>query len=321
MSAAKKILVTATNYSKICQRGKAMLEEKGFEILENPHGRPMTFEELREVSGEIYGVVAGVDTWNEDIFALSPNLKVIARFGVGVDNIDVQKAKDRGITVTNCAGANSNSVSEHAMALILSSVRMIPRLMNSTREGCWERAVYHEFTELTIGLLGFGAIARNLAEKLKPFGSRMIAYDLYPNTTEADRLGVSMVSEEDLFRQSDVISVHIPSLPSTYHKINKITIASMKNGVYIINTARGPIVDENALYEGLKSGKIAGAAIDVYEQEPADPKNPLFTLPNFIGTPHTAAESYENYDRCGCITAQAIIDVAEGKEPQNILTK
>ena len=95
----------------------------------------------------------------------------------------------------------------------------------------------------------------------------------------------------------------------------------MKNGVYIINTARGPIVDENALYEGLKSGKIAGAAIDVYEQEPVDPKNPLFTLPNFIGTPHTAAESYENYDRCGCITAQAIIDVAEGKEPQNILTK
>ena len=321
MDTAKKVLVTATNYSKICQRGKAMLEEKGFEILENPHGRPMTFEELKEVVGDVYGVVAGVDTWNEEVFALAPNLKVISRFGVGVDNIDVERAKERGITVTNCRGANSNSVSEHAMALLLSSVRMIPRLMNSTREGQWERAVYHEFAELTIGLLGFGAIARMLAEKLLPFGARLIAYDLYPNEEEAKRLGVTMVSEKELFGQSDVISIHVPSLPSTHHMINAETIRRMKDGVHIINTARGPIIDEKALYEGLKSGKIKGAAIDVYEQEPVDPTNPLFTLPNFIGTPHTAAESYENYDRCGRITAQAIIDVSEGRKPENLLTK
>ena len=155
-----------------------------------------------------------------------------------------------------------------------------------------------------------------LAEKLLPFGPKIIAYDLYPNEAEAKRLGVTMVSEQELFEQSDVISIHVPSLPSTYHMINEETIRTMKDGVHIINTARGPIIDEKALYEGLKSGKIQGAAIDVYEQEPVDPTNPLFTLPNFIGTPHTAAESYENYDRCGRITAQAIIDVSEGRKPR-----
>ena len=113
---------------------------------------------------------------------------------------------------------------------------MIPRLMNSTREGQWERAVYHEFTELTIGLLGFGAIARMLAEKLLPFGPKIIAYDLYPNEAEAKRLGVTMVSEQELFEQSDVISIHVPSLPYTYHMINEETIRTMKDGVHIINT-------------------------------------------------------------------------------------
>lgn len=319
MSTGKKVLVTATNYSKICKAGKKMLLEHGFEIIENPHGRPMTFTELKEVVGDVSAVVAGVDTWNEDVFALAPHLRVIARFGVGVDNIDIVKAKECGITVTNCLGANSNSVSEHAMALLLSSVRMIPRLMETTRRGQWERAVYHEFTEMTIGLLGFGAIARMLAEKLKPFGAKLIAYDLYPNQEEAERLGVALVSEEELLKTSDVISIHIPSVPSTYHKINAEAIAKMKTGVHIINTARGPIIDEKALYDGLLSGKIGGAAIDVYEQEPVEPENPLFSLPNFIGTPHTAAESYENYDRCGKITAQAIIDVFDGKEPCNVI--
>lgn len=314
----KKVLVTATNYSKICKAGKKMLEDQGFEIIENSHGRPLTFEEQRETVGEIYAVVAGVDTWDEEVFKLAPNLKVISRFGVGMDNIDVKKALEYGITVTNCVGANSNAVSEHAMALLLSSVRMVPRLMETTKKGQWERAVYHEFSEMTVGLLGFGAIARLLAQKLVPFGSRLIAYDLCPDVKEAERLGVEMVVLEELLKESDIISIHVPSLPSTYHMINGETIGKMKDGVHLVNTARGPIIDEKALYEGLVSGKLGGAAIDVYENEPVNPNNPLFELPNFIGTPHTAAETYENYDRCGKITAQAIIDVFQGKTPLNL---
>lgn len=321
MAEKKKVLVTATNYSQNCKAGKEMLEDAGFEIIENTKGRPMTFDELRELVGGVSAVVAGVDTWNEDILKLAPNLKVISRFGVGVDNIDVEAAGNCGIVVTNCRGANSNAVSEHAAALILSSVRMIPRLMETTKKARWERAVYHEFCAMTIGFLGFGAIAGMVAEKLKPFHARMLAYDVFPDEEKAKAFGVEMTSLDKLLASSDVISIHVPSIPSTFHMINDKTIGMMKSGVHIINTARGAIIDEKALYAGLKSGKIGGAAVDVYEEEPVNPQNPLFTLPNFIGTPHTAAETYENYDRCGRITAQAIIDTFAGKEPENLVTQ
>lgn len=319
MDTKKKILTTVTNYGEICKAGKSLLEKNGFEILENPYGRPMTYDELKEIIGDIYGVVAGVDTWNEDIFHLARNLRVIARFGVGVDNIDIVRAKERGIIVTNCLGANSNSVSEQAIALILSSVRMIPRLMATTKENKWERVVFHELSSLTIGFLGFGAIARMTAEKLTSFGAKLIAFDINPNYEEARRLGVIMVSKDELWKQSDILSIHIPGLPSTHHMINETVIQNLKDGVHIINTSRGSVIDEDALYCGLKSGKIGGAAIDVYEVEPVHSDNPLFTLPNFIGTPHTAAESYENYHRCGILTAEAILDVYQGKIPKNMI--
>lgn len=316
----RKVLVTATNYSAICKKGKRILEENGFEIVENTHGRPFTFEELKGLVGDISAVVAGVDTWDEAVFKLAPELKVISRFGVGVDNIDISKAKEFGIKVTNCKGINSNAVSEHTMALMLSSVRMIPRLSQTMKEGTWERAVYHEFNQLTVGLLGFGDIARKVAAKLQSFGAKLIAYDVFPNEEAAKDLNVTMVSMEDVLKKSDIISIHVPALPSTHHMINKDTIELMKDSVYLINTARGSIVDESALYEALKTRRIAGAALDVYEHEPVDMNHPLFELDNFIGTPHTSAETYENYENCGIKTAQAIVDVLiKEKTPENLL--
>ena len=155
------------------------------------------------------------------------------------------------------------------------------------------------------------------AKKMSSFGSRMIAFDLYPDEEAARRLGVEMVDMDTLLAESDIFSIHVPSIPETYHAINADTLSKMKPSACIINTARGPIIDEAALYEALKCGKIGSAAVDVYEQEPASPENPLFTLPNFTGTPHTAADTYENNENCGMITAQAIIDYFGGKEPIN----
>lgn len=316
----KKVLITATNYSAICTQGKKILEDNGFEIIENPHGRPIRFEEIKEVITDVCAVVAGVDTWDEEVFQIAPELKIISRFGVGVDNIDVTKAKEYGIKVTNCKGINSNAVSEHVLALMLSMVRMIPRLSRTMKEGTWERAVYHEFHAMTVGLLGFGDIACKVADKLQPFGTRILAYDVFPNIKAAEDRNVRMTSMEEVLKQSDVISIHVPSLPETYHMINRDTIELMKENVYLINTARGSIVDEKALYTALKSGRIAGAAVDVYEQEPAAADNPLFGLDNFIGTPHVSAESYESYEMCGIETAQAIVDVLiNKKKPKNLL--
>ena len=314
-----KVLVTATNYSKYCQPGKKLLEEAGCEIIENPYGRPYTFEELKEIIGDIDGVVVGVDTWNEEVFRLAPNLKVLARFGVGVDNIDLKAAKDRGIIVCNSPGINSSAVAEQAAALILSSIRQVPQMNNAVREGKWPRPMFHELKIRTVGFLGFGAIARNLAERLAGFHPEMIAYDKYPNQEMADKLGVKLVSQDEVLSLADIISIHLPATDETKHLISKENIDKMKDGVYVVNTARGSIVYEKDMAEALKSGKVAGFASDVFETEPIDLAGPLFAFPNYIATPHVSAETYENCETTSVVTAKAILAVFGGKEPEHKL--
>lgn len=314
-----KVLVTATNYSKYCQAGKEILENAGCEIIENPHGRPYTFEELKEIVPGIDGVVAGVDTWDENVFMLAPNLKAIARFGVGVDNIDLEAAKKRGIIVCNSPGINSSAVAEQAAALILCAVRRIPEMNRAVRKGEWPRPMFHELKSRTVGLLGFGAIARNLAERLAGFHPQIIAYDKYPNMAEAERLNVRMVSQEEVLKQSDIISIHLPATPETKHLICRETIEQMKDGAYLINTARGSIVCEKDAADALAGGKLAGFATDVFETEPIDLSGPLFEMPNYIATPHVSAETYENCEQTSIVTAKALLAVFQGKEPDNRL--
>ncbi|MFT3984959.1 MAG: phosphoglycerate dehydrogenase [Lachnospiraceae bacterium] len=315
----KKVLVSATNYPELCARGKKMLEEHGFTVSATTNGRPYTPEELKAMIGDFDAAVVGCDIWNEEIFKEGKKLKALARFGIGVDNIDLEAAGRHGIRVSNCVGINSNSVAEHAVTLMFAMNRLIPRLNNTTREGKWERVVVHEMNHYTVGLLGFGGIARKVAEKLNPFGARLIAYDVFPNEEEADKRKVELCDLETLLRESDIISIHVPAMAETLHIINRESIRLMKDGVYLVNTARGAVVDEKAAYEALLSGKIAAFASDVFEKDPVEPKNPLLSLDNFICTPHTAAESYENYELTGIETAQAIIDVFENRTPKNLL--
>jgi len=317
----KKILVSATNYSRYCTKAKRLLVDNGCEVIENPHGRPFTFDELKPIVGEIDGVVAGVDNWNENVFRIAPRLKIIARFGVGVDNIDIARAAEHGIAVTNCPGINANAVAEQAVGLLLSIVRQIPRLNASTSKGKWERLMFPELRGKRLAMLGFGAVACKFAQKMAGFDMEMVACDKYPNYEKAKELNVKMVTFEEAISTADFISIHLPALPELYHIINSQTISMMKDGVYIVNTARGVLADENAVYDALKSGKIAGYASDVFEVEPARQDNKLFELDNYVCTPHTAAETYENYEQCGLVTAKAILDVFAGKTPENLLNK
>ena len=314
-----KVLVTATNYSKYCQAGKKILENAGCEIIENPHGRPYTFDELKEIVEDIDGVVVGVDDWNEDVFKLAPKLKGMARFGVGVDNIDLNAAKEHGIIVCNSPGINSSAVAEQAVALLLSLIRNIPEMNSAVRKGEWPRPMFHELKSRTIGFLGFGAIARNVAQRLAGFGPEMIAYDKYPNQEAADKLGVRLVSQEEVLKESDIISIHLPATDETKHLINKETIQQMKDGVYIVNTTRGSIVNEADMAEALESGKVAGFGTDVFEHEPIDLSGPLFKYDNYIATPHVSAETFENCETTSVVTARALLAVFEGREPENRL--
>lgn len=278
-----------------------------------------TFDELKEIVEDIDGVVVGVDDWNEDVFKLAPKLKGMARFGVGVDNIDLNAAKEHGIIVCNSPGINSSAVAEQAVALLLSLIRNIPEMNRAVRKGEWPRPMFHELKSRTIGFLGFGAIARNVAQRLAGFGPEMIAYDKYPNQEAADKLGVRLVSQEEVLKESDIISIHLPATDETKHLINKETIQQMKDGVYIVNTARGSIVNEADMAGALESGKAAGFGTDVFEHEPIDLSGPLFKYDNYIATPHVSAETFENCETTSVVTARALLAVFEGREPENRL--
>lgn len=315
----KNVLVTATNYSALCAEGKKLFEDSGWNVIENPFGRPMTFDELKTRVGEVDAVVVGVDTWNEDVFKLAPRLKVMSRFGVGVDNIDVETARRFGIKVTNAGGINANAVAELTIGLLLSAMRAIPALHQSTRVGRWDRFVGEELIGRTVGLLGFGNIAQKIARKLSGFEVDVVAFDKYPNVEAAKRLGVTMVSVDDLLRRADVVCLMLPSLKETHHFMDANRFAQMKQGAYFVNTARGALVDEPALARALESGRIRAAAIDVYEVEPVKADNPLLRIDSMVTTPHTAAETYEVYREVGLETARAILDVFAGRAPRNLL--
>lgn len=314
-----KILVTVTNYSKYCQAGKRILQDAGCEIIENTSGRPFTAEELEELVGDVDGAIAGADVWSEQIFRAALKMKVLVRFGVGVDNFDLEAAKKYGITVCNCPGINTTAVAEQAVALILGLTRQIVWLNKETKEGKWPRIMMHELKSCTVGILGFGSIGRNICEKLKVFSPVLIAYDKYVDEKEAERLGVEMVSFEEVLKRSDVISVNLPAVPETIGIINSQNITKMKNGVYLVNTARGSLVKEKDVAEAIRTGKIAGFATDVYAREPITRENPLLSSDRVIMTPHTSAETYENCETTSCVTAKIVLDVLRGREPKNRL--
>jgi D-3-phosphoglycerate dehydrogenase / 2-oxoglutarate reductase len=319
MREKKKILVTATNYSTYCAAAKKMLEDSGFEVMENRKGRPLTYDELKDMVREVSGAVVGVDTWNEEVFKCAPKLKVLSRFGVGVDNIDLNAAKEYGIAVTNAKGQNSNSVAELTVGLILSSMRNVPAFNDSVRQGRWDRFMGRDLVGKTVGLLGFGDIAQRVAKKLCGFDVNVCAFDKYPNMKKAEELNVSMAEMDEVLACADVVSLHLPVMKETHHIMNQESFGKMKNGSYFINTARGVLVDENALYQVLKNGKLTAAAIDVFEEEPVKSTNRLFELNNLFVTPHTAAETYETYHTVGLVTAKAVMDVLDGKTPDNRL--
>lgn len=316
----KQLLVTATNFSKYCSEAKELLEHEGFALIENLKERPLSFSEISKIIAQIDAVIAGVDTWNENVFALAPKLKVIARFGVGTDNIDLKSTAAHNIVVTNARNMNANAVAEMTVGLIFSVLRHIPHLNNTLRLGHWERFMGTELSGKRLGLLGFGAIAQSVAKKLQNFDVELCAFDPCPNFEAAHKLNVKIIDFEPLLKTCDILSLHLPSLPETYHIMGKTQFDMMKEKSYFINTSRGALVDEKALFQALQTGKLRAAALDVFEQEPATMENPLFSLNNLICTPHTAGETQEAYRTISLANAHAIIDVFHGKKPKNCLT-
>jgi D-3-phosphoglycerate dehydrogenase len=236
---------------------------------------------------------------------------VIARFGVGLDNIDQDEAARRGVVVRNVPGGNANAVAELTIGLMLAGLRGIVDLHVSTRAGAWSRFVGRELAGRTVGLVGFGDIARRVARLLHAFGCTVIAHDPYASEDGAQQESVTLVPLEHLLARSDVVSLHAPATPATEGMVNGAFLARMRPDALLVNTARGALVDERALVAALDAGHIGGAAVDVYQQEPTAPGDPLLGHPRVITTPHTAAETAETYARVGAATAAIVLDVLE----------
>ena len=276
-------------------------------------------QELIDTIGEYDALLVRSGTQvTADVIAAGKKLKVIGRAGVGVDNIDVEKATESGILVVYAPEGNTISAAEHTMALMLALARNISQATASMRENLWQRSKFLgvELYKKKLGIIGLGRIGSEVAKRARAFGMQIMAYDPYISTEQVEKLGITSATLEEICGQADFITLHVPKTPLTKHMIGAAELAMMKDGVRIINCARGGLVDEKALYEAIISGKVAGAALDVFEEEP--PKdNPLFSLNQVIGTPHLGASTQEAQLNVAIQVAEQIAHFFKG-EPVNM---
>jgi D-3-phosphoglycerate dehydrogenase len=275
----------------------------------------MSEEELREAISGYEGIVIRSGTkLTADLIERAERLKVIGRAGIGVDNVDVSAATKHGIIVANAPESNIVAAAEHTMAMLLAQVRNIPQADASLRSGKWERSRFGgvEVYEKTLGIVGFGRIGQLVAQRAKGFGMAVIAFDPFVSAERYRELGVERAADaRDLYRQADVITIHLPKTDETVNYVNAEAFSEMKDGARIVNCARGELLDLEALRDALDSGKVAGASLDVFPDEPVT-EHPLFEYENVVVTPHLGASTIEAQDRAGVITAEQVVAALTG---------
>lgn len=311
-----RILVTPTSFGINDITIKPYLEDKVGEVIYNTSGKPFTSQELIPLLADIDGIIAGLDDINATALKHANRLKVISRYGVGLNNVDLEYAKKKGISVTYTPGANSSSVADLTVIFILLLCRPVCSASVKTRQGEWPRTSGLGLEGKTVGLYGFGAIGKEVSKRLAGFGCRVLAYDLMPDKNLAKSLGVRLVNEDDLLSQSDFFSLHVPVTPSNLNLVNTEFIHRMKKGAYLINTARGELVDDDALCTAIQSGYLAGAALDTFKKEPINQDNPLLKLPQVIITPHMAAHTDSAINAMGWMSMNDCLAVLKGEEPK-----
>jgi len=295
-----KILVA----DKISERGLALLRETGWEVV-----TPAAAEVPAQIADADGLVVRSATKVTPALLKNAAKLRVVGRAGVGVDNVDMSAATHRGVLVMNTPGGNSVSVAEHTFALLLGFARSVPQANTSIHAGKWEKSAFSgtELRGKTLGLLGLGRIGSEVARRAHAFEMKVIAHDPYVTPAAAREVDVELVPFEELLKRSDVLSLHTALSPSTEKIINAAALAQMKKGAVLVNCARGELVEEAALAEALKSGKLAGAALDTFAKEPPK-ESPLLGLPNLIATPHIAGSTKEAQEEVGTAIAQQIKD-------------
>ncbi|PWW29493.1 D-3-phosphoglycerate dehydrogenase [Cytobacillus oceanisediminis] len=318
---AFKVLLTDYEFENL-KYEEAVFAESGLDI-EFIKAQCKTEEEVLEQAKHADAILNQYAPISRRVIESLENTKVISRYGVGVNTIDLDAANAKGITVANVPDYGMEEVSNHALALLLSWARKVTLLNNEVKKGKWDFKAcvpIHRFNEQTVGVLGFGRIPRRFIEKVKPLGFKTAAYDPFVSAEDMAAAGVQKMELDEIIREADYLSVHVPLIKDTFHMLNEERFRQMKKNAVIINTARGPIIDEKALIAALEEGIIAGAALDVTEEEPISIDSPLLHMDNVIITPHSAWYSEEAMVELRQKAAKNIVQVLKGEKTPYALT-
>jgi D-3-phosphoglycerate dehydrogenase len=312
------VLVTTRSFGKDVREPLERLQREGCRILEWREGSGLPESDLLAKVGEADAWIVAFHPIGPALLDRAPRLRIIAKHGVGVDNIDIAAATERGVVVTTAPSANDQAVADLTLALLLALLRRIPEASASVKAGRWERFLGVGLAGKTMGILGLGRIGQNVARRAAGFGVELIGADPVWPEEAAREIGIRKVDIAGLLAESDIITLHAPLTPETEGLIGEREIALMKPGVWIVNTSRGKVVNEKAMYEALVSGKVAGYATDVFETEPPT-GSALLSLPNVIGTPHMGTHTRESIRCMGDQVVDAVLRVLRGERPEHVV--
>jgi len=302
----KKVLVTPRSFGKTDPMAFALLESAGYEIMRNPTGSILDKAQMSQLLADCDGVILGVDPLTAEVIAQAPRLKAVAKYGVGMDNIDLEACKARGIRVSKTVGANADAVADYAFALMLALARQILPIDTRCRDDNWQKITTVDVSGRTLGLIGLGAIGRGVARRAAGFDMPVMAYDVCWDEAYAEANGIIRATPDEICQNADFISLHLPLLPETANFIDAQRLAMMKPTTVLINTARGGLIDEAALLAALQEKRIYGAGLDVFETEPPADKN-WYKLPNVILGSHCAASTTGATEKMGRMAAENLI--------------
>jgi len=313
-----RVLVTAPGFGRVGNEAMHVLQQASCDV--DVYGNEATLKEadILPLVEQVDAIMAGAEPITARVIAAAPRLKVIARRGVGYDAVDLAAATARGVVVTTTVGVLSEAVADHAFALMLAVARQIPEFHRKVKAGVWDRTPTLEVFGKTLGIVGFGAIGRAVARRGAGFGMRLLAYDIIADTTTAAALGVDLCPLDVLLTESDFVTLHVPLSPATRGLIGDETLRRMKPTAILINTSRGDTVDEPALLRALREGRIAGAGLDVFHDEPLLDFS-LVELHNVVATPHVAAHTIDTQARVERAAAESIVAVLKGARPSHVV--
>ena len=301
-----KILASPSSIGQISSKPFELLEANGYEVVKNPFGRKLTEEETINLGKDCVGIVAGVESLNSRVIDLLPNLKCISRVGVGMDSVDIPHAESKGIKVLNTPNGPTRAVAELTLGLTMSLLRKIPNAHCDLRNKVWKKQTGNLLFEKKVGILGLGRIGRMTAEMFRALGNPVAGCDLYPNEEWAKEHGVKVMDLKELLSTCDIITIHVPAKADGSAVITKAELDLLKDDAFVVNVSRGGIIDEDALYEVLISGKLSAVALDVFSQEPYDGK--LCDVENVVLTPHIGSYAKEGKLKMEVDAAQNLIN-------------